>query len=180
LLYVGNITPIKGAKVLADAGPKLLDRHPQVSLTLVTDERYHRLIHSWFGTRLGERTHLQGWMPQQRLRGIYDDHGIQVIPSLYEGSGKMHYEAMARGLCVVGFSVGALCDSITTAENGWLVDVGDSDALVGTLSHVIEHYDLARQVAARARARAREYTWSRTAADIVEFSHCVHGLPRKT
>jgi glycosyltransferase involved in cell wall biosynthesis len=170
LLYVGQVTRRKGAEALRETGPTLLGRHPQAMLSVVTDERYHEVVRRWFNPMLLDRVRLLPWMPQEALRQVYDDHGIQMIPSLYEGAGKAHYEGMARRLCVVGYGVGALRDSIVSGETGRLVDAGENRQLIRILSDVIGNYEAARFMAENARKRSEEFTWRRTATEVASFA----------
>lgn len=170
LLYVGNFSQRKGGDILWKAGTALLRRYPKLTLTIVAGRTDHARALAGFGADVAERIHLMEWVSQNELMNIYDQHGLQIVPSRYEGAGKAHYEGMSRGLCVVCSSAGAMSDSITSGENGWLVSPCDADGFVDALSHVIDRYDIACRVAKKARERSFDFTWDRTASEVVNYA----------
>ncbi len=54
---------------------------------------------------------------------------VVIHPSLAEGFGRAVLEAMALGKPVIASKVGGLRDAIKDGENGFLVDVGDVEAI---------------------------------------------------
>ena len=65
-------------------------------------------------------------------------------------------EAMAAGLPVVATAADGTTELITDGKNGWLVDVGDVDALVDKLEFVLSHSEERRAVGHAAAATMRE------------------------
>jgi len=112
------------------------------------------------------------WVDQARLMDVYDRHGVQIIPSFYEGAAKAHYEGMSRGLCMVCSAVGAMKDSIVDGVNGLLAKPGDAHALATQLTRALADPAAAADMAAAARETACRYTWRRTAEGIVDFARC--------
>ena len=110
------------------------------------------------------------WVDQARLMELYDGHGVQVIPSFYEGASKVHYEGMSRGLCMVCSAVGAMKDSIVDGVNGLLAKPGDARGLATQLTRALADPAAAASMAAAARETACRYTWRRTAEEIVDFA----------
>src|SRR5262249_41578149 len=96
LLYVGTFSRIKGGEVLWDVGTAILRKYPNLSLTVVTRRADHKLAMAGFGGDVAERIRMLDWMTQSDLLDVYDRHGLQIIPSIYEGAGKVHYEGMSR------------------------------------------------------------------------------------
>ena len=170
LLYVGNFTRIKGGDVFWKAGTQILRKFPQLMLTIVTSRADHSMVLAGFGADVAGRVHLRDWVSQNELMSIYDQHGLQIVPSRYEGASKTHYEGMSRGLCLICSSVGAMRDTITSGENGLLVPPGDSDGFVAAISHAFERYEVASSLGEQARKRSLHFTWGRTAAGIVEYA----------
>jgi glycosyltransferase involved in cell wall biosynthesis len=112
------------------------------------------------------------WVDQTRLMELYDGHGVQVVPSFYEGASKAHYEGMSRGLCMVCSAVGAIKDSIVDGVNGLLTKPGDACGLATQLTRALADPAAAAGMAAAARETASHYTWRRTAEGIVDFALC--------
>jgi glycosyltransferase involved in cell wall biosynthesis len=170
ILYVGNVTRIKGGDVLWKAGAEILRRFPQLTLTIVTSRADHANAIAGFAADVAERIRFQEWVGQNELMNIYDQHGLQIIPSRYEGASKAHYEGMSRGLCLICSAVGAMRDTITSGEDGLLVPPGDANGFVAAVCHAVERYDVSRSIAEKARNRSLDFTWERTAVGIVEYA----------
>ena len=94
---------------------------------------------------------------------IYRAHDILIMPSLFEGFGKVWMEAMAEGTCVVGFAEGGLQDVARHEEHALLCDTGDTEALTALLHRALNDLDTTRQLGRRAQAQVRLFTWDRHA-----------------
>jgi glycosyltransferase involved in cell wall biosynthesis len=170
VLYVGNVTNIKGASVLPGAVGDALDRFADTRLTVVAPAGDHARLLDALAPALLPRVTLVDWVDQARLMELYDSHGVQVIPSFYEGASKAHYEGMSRGLCMVCSAVGAMKDSIVDGVNGLLAKPGDATGLATQLTRALTDFAAAVGMAAAARETACRYTWRRTAEEIVDFA----------
>lgn len=62
---------------------------------------------------------------QDDMQKIWSEIGLLVIPSRYEGLPMAALEAMARGIPVLAFRVGALDKLICNDINGWVIEPGD-------------------------------------------------------
>ncbi len=120
VLYVGQFAFFKAPAVTADAMRRLAIRFPRASFTWVCEASHHDAVRVLLG-EVAPRVTFHDWMPQAKLREVYDQHGVLLFPSLFEGFGKVFLEAMARGLCVAASDAGGMCDVIRTGDNGWLV-----------------------------------------------------------
>lgn len=66
---------------------------------------------------------------QDDMTTIWPNIGLLVIPSRHEGLPMAALEAMARGIPVLAYHVGALDRLITSASNGWLIEPGNLKSL---------------------------------------------------
>jgi glycosyltransferase involved in cell wall biosynthesis len=96
------------------------------------------------------------------------------LPSLYEGFGLTALEAMGAGAPVVVSDRGALPEVVGDA--GIVVDPTGA-AVAGALRRVLSDPPLARELAQRGVARAREFTWERTAAGWLDVLLAASGQP---
>jgi glycosyltransferase involved in cell wall biosynthesis len=172
VLYVGNVTNVKGASVLPAAIGEALGRFADARFTVVAPTGDHARLRDVLAPALLPRITFVDWVDQARLMEIYDGHGVQVIPSFYEGASKAHYEGMSRGLCMVCSAVGAMKDSIIDGVNGLLAKPGDARALATQLTRALADPAAAAGMATAARETACRYTWRRTAEEIVDFALC--------
>ena len=66
---------------------------------------------------------------QDDMDAVWKKIGLLVIPSRYEGLPMAALEAMARGIPVLAYRVGALDKLIQHNHNGWLIAPGDLEQL---------------------------------------------------
>lgn len=76
--------------------------------------------------------HLHG--QQDDMSTVWPKIGLLVMPSRYEGLPMAALEAMARGIPVAAFNVGALHKLINCDNNGWLVSVHNIQTLTDKIS----------------------------------------------
>ena len=76
---------------------------------------------------------------------------VFVMPSLQEGLGLSVMEAQAAGIPVVASNVGGLPDLIEDGKTGFLVPVGQSDALAEKIIALLRNPKQAEQMASAAR-----------------------------
>ena len=169
LLYVGNYLPLKGSNVLEDALPPLGERFPEARLTLVVDPGARERVTARFRRSWGDRLTVHPWLERSRLSQVYAEHDVLLYPSLFEGFGKVWLEAMAFGLCPVGFAEGGLPDIARHEEHALYCPTGDEEGLEVLLDRVLSAPEQARAIGRRAAVRVREFTWDRTAAETVAF-----------
>lgn len=169
ILYVGQLAFFKAPMILAEAFEQVLAQRPQASLTWVCAASQHRDAAALLGPLGRERVTFVDWVAQRQLMDIYDDHGVFLFPSFFEGFGKAFLEAMSRGLVVVASREGGARDLIEQGENGLLVPVGDASAMAQACLAIQCGGVDARQVGANARRTALLHTWQRVAEQTAAF-----------
>jgi glycosyltransferase involved in cell wall biosynthesis len=98
-----------------------------------------------------------GFVPHARLHEAYQAADVFVFPSLAEGGVYVIYEALAAGLpCVVSANAGS---AVRDGIEGFVVPVGDVEALAGRLRQLAGDDALRRRMAQAARARAEQFAW---------------------
>jgi glycosyltransferase involved in cell wall biosynthesis len=100
-----------------------------------------------------------GYVDQDLLPGLYAGAAAFVLPSLYEGFGLPVLEAMASGVPVVVSDRGSLPEVVGGAA--LVVDPEDGAALSEAILAAVGDDRLRRL----ALARARRFTWERTARE---------------
>ncbi|MEE4204205.1 MAG: glycosyltransferase family 4 protein [Halieaceae bacterium] len=161
--------PLKGLSVLLRALANLVDRYPDVELTLIarpkpggpTDQLIDEL-------GLRERIHFEGGLTHEEIATRYAASSIAVVPSIYEGFGLPAIEAMACGMPLVSSDGGALREVV--ADGGVLVPAGDPLALAEAIAQLFD--DPARREALSAAALTRvraEYCWNVCARRLTDY-----------
>ena len=169
ILYVGQFSFIKGPHILAQTVNELLSGHPDCTLTWVCSARHQEEAASLISDRVRPRVSFLDWLQQGDLRRVYDDHGVFLFPSFFEGAAKAVLEAMARGLCVVATDTGGMRDYIQQKRNGFLIPAGDAHGFVDSIKRLLLLPDLSCRMAVDAAESVREYNWRWCAAKAVEF-----------
>lgn len=106
--------------------------------------------------------------PQDKLRELYARCDVWLCGSAREGFHLPPLEAMACRCPVVSTKVGGSMDIIEEGVNGYLVDIGDANALADRVARILKMPEKQwRQLSEKAYATAIHYTWE-DATDLFE------------
>lgn len=170
VLAVGTVEPRKGIETLIEAAAEL----DGVPLVLAGQPGWGGLDPAALARRHGlepQRLHVLGKLSDSELAAVLHAASVVAVPSLAEGFGLPLLEAMACGVPVVHSDAPALVEVAGGA--GLTVPRGDRAALAASLRDVLGSARLARELAARGRARAAEFSWQRAARAIWHL-HTAH------
>jgi glycosyltransferase involved in cell wall biosynthesis len=101
-----------------------------------------------------------GWLFGRELEGLWAVSQGFVFPSLYEGFGLPVLEAMARCVPVACSNASSLPE--VAGDAALLFDPHDERAMAAAIERLLSPAEAAR-LRALGLARAREFTWERTA-----------------
>ena len=155
MLYVGSDKPHKNLPFLLDLWKILAQRFPSPP-TLVLAGPIQRSINN-------QTPYIRklGFIPEKELPLLYGGAVALLFPSLYEGFGLPALEAMACGTPVIYHDVPALREVVASA--GWPLSLNDRETWIQTLIQVWEDAEYREVYARRALARAKMFTWEKTA-----------------
>jgi glycosyltransferase involved in cell wall biosynthesis len=109
---------------------------------------------------------------QDSIRDLYASCDVWLCGSYSEGFGLPPLEAMACRCPVVSTNAGGPADFIRSGQNGYLVPVGDAEALGDRLVDVLSLDEATwRAMSDAALATATQYTWD-DAAILLESALC--------
>lgn len=169
ILYVGQFVIQKAPMILAGVFNRLSRLNPELEFTWVCSKQHHEEARSLVDDHARDRLTLLDWMQQDRLLEVYDQHGLFLFPSFFEGFGKVFLEAMSRGLCVVAADNGGAHDVISNGLDGLLTPTGDASAMTRECQRLISDPQEAIRMSRAAAETARGYTWARVARETVAF-----------
>jgi glycosyltransferase involved in cell wall biosynthesis len=150
-LFVGTLEPRKNLQMLVDAWREVR-RHYTVDLKLAGRKRADAPI-------IKEDPGLQliGEVPDAKLAELYSGALALVCPSLYEGFGLPVLEAMQCGTAVIASR------AVAEAGGDAAIYADDTEALARAMCQALEQPEWLAERRALSLARAREFSWERTA-----------------
>ena len=161
LLFMGTIEPRKNLLRLLEAVEQAA---PEIGRLVVVgghgwkDDRIRRALARLEGAG---RVRSLGYVPDDARPALLGGARAFVFPSLYEGFGLPPLEAMACGTPVITSNVSSLPEVVGDAA--LLVDPEDVAALAAALARVWRDEMLRAELRVRGLARARCFSWERTA-----------------
>jgi glycosyltransferase involved in cell wall biosynthesis len=176
-LYVGAIEPRKNLPRLVEAFAAA--RNVGIPHELVCVGPYgwsSRDLYAYVD-RLGMRraVHFTGYVPAEDLPVIYNLSEFFVFPSIYEGFGLPVVEAMACGTPVITSNTSSLDEIAATAA--LTVDPYEVEALTRAIVLLAGDAGLRHALSQRGLARAREFSWARSAKEMLALYARVAGAP---
>ena len=176
VLAVGSLEPRKNLIRLVDAMLQL-PAEVRAGLSLVTagpSGWKNRPIHDRLEQASAELSIRQlGVVTRSDLALLYSCAEAFVYPSFAEGFGLPVLEAMACGAPVVTSNCSALPE--VAGDAALLVDPEDADAIADAISRVVGDRALGDDLGQRSLARARDFSWQRTAEQTLAlYRHMAH------
>lgn len=160
---VARLSAQKAHQVLFAAIRSLLVSDPSTRLAVVGEgEREVELRSLAVELGIAERTSFLGIRDDvSRLLAGFD---VSCLSSVHEAMPIAVIESMAAGLPVVATDCGCLSDMVTDGEHGFIVPIGDAEAMAQRLATLASDTELRARLGKSARAKAeREYRIEDTA-----------------
>jgi len=176
ILYVGRLSPKKGAHVLVWAMRELAKKHKDCVLVLVGSNWYSQnLVSDYIAyvRALANRSPLPvistGFVTPDEVHQWFIAADIFVCTSQWqEPLARVHYEAMAAGLPIITTRRGGNAEVID--GNGLIIDnAEDSSEFTQKISQLLENPRLMENMGRKGRQLAEEkYSWKRVADEILD------------
>jgi glycosyltransferase involved in cell wall biosynthesis len=144
IVSVGRVMPQKNQEMLLEAFSRVYAKHPEYSLVIYGD-----------ASNTVQKDVLLGIISEMKMEQAVSIPGsvrdvinriasaeMFILSSLYEGMPNALIEAMCVGLPCISTKVSGATDLIDDGRNGFLIDVGDVDALTERMLCLIENPDL--------------------------------------
>lgn len=160
ILYVGRFEPRKGTDILLSVLPRLLDKHPDIDVRLVGDDRIvvdgKTLKETFLAAHAGhaalDRIHFLGEVNDAQLASEYARCDLFVAPSRYESFGLIYLEAMRESKPVIGCDAGGVPE-IVTPDVGLLIPPDNAEALLEALDKLASDAALRERMGQAGRRR---------------------------
>jgi phosphatidylinositol alpha-mannosyltransferase len=173
LLFVGRLDePRKGLRVLLDALPAVLRRHPGARLTVVGPGTPPGLPRE-----LADRVRFVGSVDDRAKAALLRAADVLVAPNTGgESFGIVLAEAMASGTAVVASDLPPFRAVLEQGRCGWLFRTGDPRALAAVVLRLLSEPELRRDVADRALTASAVYDWASVATRVEQVYDGVLGV----
>jgi glycogen(starch) synthase len=170
ILFAGRLEYEKGVQTLLEAMPDIERELPGVELIVAGNGTYRpELERVAQELELDGSVRFQGFAEETRLRTLYREADVAVVPSLYEPFGLVVLEAMASGTPVVAAETGGLREILTDGSTGLHFPPGEARALARVVLRVLKDPALGGRLAHEARsALAARGSWTTAAARTAE------------
>jgi alpha-1,3-rhamnosyl/mannosyltransferase len=166
VLAAGTLEPRKNLRRLirahASLPAELRRRHP---LLIVGPRGWEE--GEIFGEAAGSRdVRLTGYLADDDLAALYAGCSVFCYPSLYEGFGLPVLEAMTAGAAVITSDVSSLPE--VGGDAVVYVRPEEETSIAQAMERLLRSPDERERLAAKARLRAAEFSWDRSARSVLE------------
>lgn len=163
ILCIGTLCYRKGYDLLIEAWAIIASRYPEWSVKVYGSgdaSPYQALADS---RNLTGR--IEFHPPVADIGARYNESGIFVLPSRFEGFGMVLLEAMSFGMPCISFDCpSGPRDILTDGVDGLLVSAGDPVALANSIEDLIKHPERRKSLGQQARLSVRRYEIAKIAA----------------
>jgi glycosyltransferase involved in cell wall biosynthesis len=164
LLAVGRLVPKKGFHILIEACGILRGRKQPVRCLIVGEGPELPFLKNRVKQGQMEETIIfLGGKRYDEYLSLLIPRRILVQPSIvtedgdHDGVPSVILDAMARGLTVIGTSIGGIPEVIQDGENGFLVPPDDPEALANCIERLIRSPQVAHHIASAARSTILQF-----------------------
>lgn len=154
ILFIGEINQRKGIKQILEAAKILSTQNFEFNLIGLGMSNHSELYKPY-----KEYVNFLGLVSFETLLGQLKSNDVFIFPSLGEGFGLVLLEALSSGLPVICSRNCAGPDLIEDGKNGFLIDAGDTSALVDRILWFESNRDKLPEMSQYARQSSLKYTW---------------------
>jgi hypothetical protein len=166
ILFVGRFDVLKGADTMLAAFDIVARRRRDARLILVGPDAgipdaggrlrcFDDYVREEIGEGARSRITFTGLLPPARIHALRAQASLTVVASRCENFPYAAVEAMAAGHPLISTAWTGSHEIISDGLSGWLVPVGDADALAARIEWVLDHPERAASVAAIGHDRCR-------------------------
>ena len=151
ILFVGLVGLRKGVHYLAEAARILSNKGYDYQILVVGT----KLVDT--NNDLFKGPQYKGHIPRNEIINEYLSADVFVLPTIVDGFGLVHLEAMACGVPVVTTeNCGSVVDN---NEDGLIIPIRDPVAIADAIVKIVENRNLREKMSRAAKIKARQYTW---------------------
>ncbi|HWT92941.1 MAG TPA: glycosyltransferase [Solirubrobacteraceae bacterium] len=173
LLYLGRLKQYKRIEVVLDVLASIPDAH----LDIAGDGDHRPVLEQEIAERgLTDRVTLHGFVTEEEKYALYGKAWVNLTASSAEGWCLTVMEAATVGTPSAALRVGGLNESIVDEQTGLLAETPEE--LGERVRALVSNHDRRAELGEQAQARARGFTWERTAEQNLEVLERAAGEAR--
>jgi glycosyltransferase involved in cell wall biosynthesis len=165
ILSVGTIEPRKDFTTLIKAYGLARDRDPgfkhQLAIAGRTGWKSEATYEAREQSQYADDIIFTGRLTDRELIQLYNQAGLFVYSSIFEGFGFPPLEAMSCGLPVICSDSSSISE--VAGEAAILVKPGDAEGFADSMNRTIRDKELMEKLRKRSLARAKDFSWKMTA-----------------
>lgn len=150
IAIVGRLSPEKGHEDFLQMASQVVKQYPKVKFLIVGDGPLLPALKKYV-TNLNLDSHVIFTGHRTDMLDIYEAIDITVISSSTEGSPNVLLEAFACGKPVVSTNVGGIPEVISSSQDGFLVEPGDSEEMTKSVLVLLNNSNLEMQMGCNVR-----------------------------
>ncbi len=166
VLYVGNVTQMKGIFYLLEAAKKLPKEKFEFTVVGKYGEKSEIL------EKYRKYVHFTGFVMHERVKDYLEQADVFVFPSLGDSFGLAVLEALSYGVPVICSDHAGAADAIADGKNGFIVPVGSSEAIIEKLQYCYNNPEFMKRAKQAAYETAEKYSWS-------NYQDCIGNMVEK-
>lgn len=156
--YAGRVTTVsKRVDLLVDLASRLQKRNIGFQINIAGIGDYGETLQQRIqDNNLQKYISLKGYINRKDIPDFWNKQDIMINCSELEGHSLSQSEAMAEGAVPVITDVSGARDDVTDGYNGYIVDIGDIDAMADRICELYHNRDKLKQMGIRAHSTIYE------------------------
>ncbi len=153
---IGQLIPRKGHRYLIEAAPEILKHYPETRFVFFGQGPLQRDLEQLSESlHVANKVHFVGFRTD--LERILPCLDLVVHPATMEGLGVSLLQAAAAGVPIVATRVGGIPEIVHDGVNGYLVDVGNTQAIVDAVLTLLQDLPKAKHLGRAGRELVRSH-----------------------
>lgn len=175
IFFVGRLVNEKGAHILIDAMPKVLQYYHDVKLVVTgKGPQLEYLKEKVMIMGISKKVYFTGYISDENLSRLYKCVDISVSPSLYEPFGIVALEGMVANVPVVVSDTGGIGDLVQHGVDGMKAYAGNANSLADCILEILYSPEKAEGMKQRAMEKVRSiYNWDVISDQVLETYNAI-------
>ena len=175
VLFLGRLTPQKGAEYFLEIASRVLEANPDVRFAVAgTGERLKRLIESGAYRGMGGKFHFTGFLDRERVHRLLSMTDVYCMPSVSEPFGLSALEAAQFRIPAVISKQSGVSEVLKGALKA---DHWDTHLMARHINALLKNETLRKEVVQESEADLRNCTWEASASRVLDVYQALLSEP---